>query len=168
MVKLNEYLTPIRTGILVDGCLEPIECFRPERDSKDYFMLDFLYPRTGIKDTAVFSMNEDRTIHRYALVRISGDYYHGKDVIEEIQLDLTDSLAVKALSHLDAFRKELDGEFRRNERESVFYKKITEQVEKAIMDKFGLQPPTQPEQPDPKPSNRGKVIDLTKRLPRQP
>ena len=154
MVKLNEYLTPIRTGILVDVCLEPIECFRPDRGSKDYFMLDFVYPRTWVKDTAVFSMNEDRTIHRYALVRISGDYYQGKGVIEEIQLDLTDGLAGKALSHLDAYNKELDGEFRRNQRESVFYKKITEQVEKAIREKFGFHLP----EDSPKPGNRGKSL----------
>jgi len=150
MVKLSDYLTPIRTGILVDGCLEPIECFRPDRGSKNYFMLDFLYPRTGVRDTAIFSMSEGKIVRRYALVRISGDYYQGKDVIEEIQLDLTHSLAINALFHLNAYKKELDGEFRRNEKESVFYKKITEQVEKSIREEFNLLPPESPPQPSKK------------------
>jgi hypothetical protein len=151
MVKPNEYVTPIRTGILVEGCLDTETSFQLDLES-GRFRLDFLYPRTSIRNTAIFSIIDSKIMHHYALVKISGKYYKGKGRIEEIQLDLPRQYVSRVISHLKTYREMLEDSDNPWEEEGPtrsFYKMMAEEVEKAIHEKFQIP--------------RGKVIPFRKK-----
>ncbi len=157
MAKLNDYLTPVRDGIFVGGELETAIIFPPFPGKEEYLLLDFVYPKFQPNSRALFSIIEGKIQRFYALVKIS-DYYGTGGSIEGIELHLSPHSEGKILSHLDAFKKELDGDFWRNERESVFYKEMTERVESTIKERSGF-----PAIDTPKHSTPGKVLPFRKK-----